>query len=230
MSLGEVEAAEVLHELELCETARSQTDRVSQAATADTHRAQAVLDAVHDGARALVNRNRELRTSASAVRDSLERARLATLNAGLEGARIGEPLGKAVLTMADETRALLARALESLEDHLSLLSELERERDRWFAELLQSRELCGSAAQRLRELGGLEAASSQALGRLGASLRRHLGSEPERAKLLSQASEQARALRESLARLRELGASDPESLQALLEPIASLMSRGSGSP
>lgn len=227
MSLSEIDAAELLHQLELGEEARSKADRASQAATSDASRAQAVLEAVHDGARILVHRNRELRGSAGALRDALDRARLAALNAGLEGARLGEPVGKAVLVMADDVRTLISRGIDALEEHLSLFGEVERERERWMDELAQTRELCASAVQRLRELGGLEAASSQVLGRLQSSLRQKLGAEAERAKLLAEANQQARALGDVVGRLRALGPTDDAALGAVLEPLAALLERKS---
>jgi methyl-accepting chemotaxis protein len=225
MNLSDVDIAELLRQLELGEQSRSRADRASQAATADASRAQAVIEAVHDGARGLVNRNRELRGTAGAVRDSLERARLAALNAGLEGARLGEPVGKAVLVMAEDIRVLLTRATDALEEHVSLFSELERERERWLDELSQTRELVAAAAQRLRELGGLESASGQALARLHANLLRHLGDEPEKLRLFAEASAQVQALSESLVRLRSLNPEGDASLSALVEPLAALLER-----
>jgi len=225
MNLTEADAAEISRLLEVGEEARSQADRMSQGATADASRAQAVIDAVHDGARVLVHRNRELRSSASAVRDALERARLAALNAGLEGARLGEPVGKAVLVMADDLRVLLSRATEALEDHTALFSELERERDRWLDELSQTRELVAAAAQRLRELGGVEAVSSQALSRLRANLKQHLGTAPERARIMAEAGSQVRALNDSLAKLKALGPEGETGAALLIEPLSALFER-----
>ncbi|MFZ5895861.1 MAG: methyl-accepting chemotaxis protein [Myxococcota bacterium] len=230
MNLTEADAAEILRLLEAGEAARSQVDRLSQGATADASRAQAVIEAVHDGARMLGHRSREMRQSASAVRDSLERARIAALNAGLEGARLGEPVGKAVLVMADDVRVLLARATEALEEHVALFGELERERERWLDELSQTRELVAAAAQRLRELGGLESASSQGLSRLHSQLRQHLGSAPERARLLADAGAQLRALSESLGKLKALGPEGESSASKLIAPLSTLLSRNDEQP
>lgn len=230
MSVADAESLELLRLLEQGEDARARADRASQAATSDASRAQAVLDAVYDSARLLVPRNRELRSSAAAVRDALERARLSALNAGLEGARLGEPVGRAVLTMADDVRALLTRAVETLEEHVGLLGELEREREHWLEDLSQSRELSASAVQRLRELGGIEGVSSQALRRLQTSLLQRLGAEPERVRLLSEAAEQARALGDAVTRLRSLGAPDDPALSALLAPISALLREGNDAP
>lgn len=226
MSVADTESLELLRLLEQGEDARTRADRASQAATSDATRAQAVLDAVYDSARLLVPRSRELRSSATAVRDALERARLSALNAGLEGARLGEPVGRAVLTMADDVRTLLTRAVDTLEEHVALLGELEREREHWLDELSQSRELSASSLQRLRELGGIEAVFSQALRRLQTSLLQRLGAEPERVRLLADAAEQARALGDAVTRLRALGAPDDPALSELLAPISALLRNG----
>jgi len=217
-------ALAVLAVLDAAEQTQLRAEEAAQAGVGSAARARAVLDAVHDGARGLLGRGREVRASATSVRDSLERARLATLNAGLEGARLGEPLGKAVVAMADDMRALLSRAQDALDEHLGLLAEIDRERERWLDELSQSRELCGAAVQALDELRRLEVGAAEALARLGQSLRRHVGAAPERARLVSDAAEQSRALVDSLSRLRALGAGDDAELRALLEPIARLFS------
>jgi hypothetical protein len=96
-------------------------------------------------------------------------------------------------------------------------------------ELSQTRELCGSAVQRLRELGGLEAASAQVLGRVQTSLRKKLGGEAERAKLLAEASEQARALGDVVSRLRALAPGDDAALHTVLGPLTALLEPGDGS-
>ncbi len=228
MGLTQLDIADFLKELTQGEQARASADRAAQAATADATRAQGVLGAVQDSARLLVNRNRELRASANAVRDAIDRARLAALNAGLEGARLGEPLGKAVLTMADDVRVLLSRGLDALEEHVSSLSELERERERWLEDLTQTQDLCGGAVQRLRELGGLQTALAHNLTRLSGRLRAELGSDGERELLLAEASQRAESLRETLRRLQG-HAADPD-VAALLEPLQQLLQRPDGKP
>src|SRR5262245_9023522 len=230
MSLPDPDGLSLLRLLEQGEEARARADRASQAATSDATRAQAVLDAVYDSARLLAPRNRELRNSAGAVRDALDRARLAALNAGLEGARLGEPMGRAVLTMAGDVRAPLTRAIDSLDEHSNLFGEVEREREHWVDELTQCRELSASAVQRLRELGGIEAAASQAARRLQASLRQSLGTEPERAELLAEAAERARSLGETVARLRSLGTPDEPASSDLLTAPDTPLRGGNGAP
>ena len=227
MSLTTLELADLLRELAHAEQARASADRAGQAATADATRAQAVLEAVQDGARLITSRNRELRASAQGVREALDRARLAALNAGLEGAKLGEPLGKAVLTMADDLRVLIARGQDALEEHAATLGELERERERWLEELSQTRELCAAALQRLRELGGLQAAFARSQARMAERLKEAIGGDAEREQLLAEASERAHALRESLGRLRD--PNDPE-LRALLEPLRALLNNSAESP
>ena len=101
-----------------------------QAAGATAAQQRSALDAAADHARLLVARGRDLHAAAQQVRDSLDRAKLVALNAGLEGSRLAEPAGKAMLAIADEMRGLVTRALESLDEHLSLLGQVERERDK----------------------------------------------------------------------------------------------------
>jgi hypothetical protein len=223
MSLSPIDLAELLRELSDAEHARASADRAAQAATAEATRAQAVLDTVQDGARLLGQRGRELKHSANAVRDALERARLSALNAALEGAKLGEPLGKAVLTMADDVRAQLSRCADSLEEHLGTLAELDRDRERWLDELRQTRELCAGAAQRLRELGGWQSALARSTSRLSERFRTELGSDAERLQLLAEAGQRTAALRETLERLR--GHDSAPDIEALLAPLEAALAQ-----
>jgi len=95
------------------------------------------LEAVQDAGQRLSARGRDIRNSLQQLRESVDRAKLTALNAGLEGARLGDPAGKALVIMGDEVRQLLARALEALEEHAALLADVDRDRDRCLAELNQ---------------------------------------------------------------------------------------------
>jgi hypothetical protein len=131
--------------------------------------------------------------------------------------------------MADELRSLLSRALETLDEHVSLLGELDRERERWLTELGQTCELSASSLQRLRELGGFEGAAAQALQRLASELRRHVDGDPARTRLLAEVNGQARALAESLGKLQQLDGDGTSLLDDALEPLQALLGR-SGDP
>jgi hypothetical protein len=226
MSEAEPRLLELLSQLELLENGREREGKALQALAQEATRGRSVLDSVHDAARAQAARQRELTASIQKLREPLERARLTALNAGLEGARKGDPVGKALVTMAEELRVLLARALDALDEHSSAVALSDSERERWVQELSLARELSSSLFERARELQALEAGFVPALERLGNALRRALGADPERAKMLARAAEQARALQASLHALGP-DALDPE-LRPLLEPLAQRLTRESG--
>lgn len=216
----------LLSDLDETEASRQKADKAVQALAQEAARGRTLFDAVHDAARGQSLRSRELKESARQLRDPLERARLTALNAGLEGARKGDPVGKALVVMAEELRVLLARALDALGEHSAALSDVDREREQWVEQLGAARELSAALFERTRELQVIEAGSVSAFERLGASVRRALGADPERARLLLSAAQQARALDESLSRL-QAGPDEPE-LSAVLEPLAKKLGREGG--
>src|SRR5262249_15004043 len=110
--------------------AAEQAEQAELDATAAATRGRSELDLLSEAVRSLPARSRELGTTLQLLREALERAKLAALNAGLEGARLGEPIGHALVDLAGDLRELLSRAVGTLEEHAALLGELERERDR----------------------------------------------------------------------------------------------------
>jgi hypothetical protein len=216
-------ALALLAVLDEAEASRQKADKAVQALAQESARGRTLFDAVHDAARAHSLRSRELKESARQLRDPLERARLTALNAGLEGARKGDPVGKALVVMAEELRVLLARALDALAEHSAALTDVDREREQWVEQLGAARELSGTLFEKSRELQVIDAGSARALERLGESLRSVVGVDPERARLLLRAAEQARALDDSLSRL-QAGSHEPE-LAAVLEPLAKKLGR-----
>lgn len=223
---GRPRALELMTELELLESSREREGKALQALVQEAARGRSTFDAVHEAARAQAKDSREAQGRAQTLREPLERARLTALNAGLEGARKGDPVGKVLVAMAEELRVLLARSLDALDEHSSALAAAERERERWVGELAVARELSSSVFERARELQALGAGSVSVLERLGAGLRRELGADPERARVLVRAAEQARALEASLEALGA-GALDPE-LEPLLEPLKERLSQRGG--
>lgn len=216
----------VLSDLDETEASRQKADQALQALAQESARGRTLFDAVHDAARAQSLRSRELKETARQLRDPLERARLTALNAGLEGARKGDPVGKALVVMADELRVLLARALDALAEHSAALSDVDREREQWVEQLGAARDLSDALFEKSRELQVIEAGAARALERLGGGVRRALGADPERARLLLRAAEHARALDDSLSRLTA-GPHEPE-LSAVLAPLAKKLGREGG--
>ena len=67
------------------------------------------MDAVADRTRALSSRAAELQAGFARVLDAFERLGLVALNAGLEGARLGEAEGRQLGLVSDEVRAQSSR-------------------------------------------------------------------------------------------------------------------------
>ena len=106
------------------------------------------VEACADQARRLEVRLRDTRSSASQLSDTLERIKLVALNTGLEGARLGESSGKALVAIAEEVRNLASRGLEIVAAHTRLVEEAEVEQSK----LIQSSELAQSLAQGLSNM------------------------------------------------------------------------------
>ena len=204
----------------LIEAARRAAEQAEQAeldATAALSRGRGELEALSEAMRVLPARSRELRTNVQLLREALDRAKLSALNAGLEGARLGDPMGRVLVDLAGDLRDLLSRAVGTLEEHTTLLTELERERERVAESLGSARSALatgGEALGRAQPLRRELAKSMTELERLAAAA---LGTDPQTARLLASAADQARALGQSLSSLVESGAG--EAARELVEPL-----------
>jgi methyl-accepting chemotaxis protein len=114
-------------------------------ATQGLQQCRSQVEACTDQARRLEVRLRDTRSSASQIADALERIKLVALNTGLEGARLGESSGKALVGIAEEVRNLASRGLEVLAAHIRLVEEAEVEQSK----LIQTAEMAQSVAHDL---------------------------------------------------------------------------------
>jgi len=171
-----------------------------QATTAAEQHA-AALSATVDDAQALTTRARDLRASTDLVREALERAKLLALNAGLEGARLGEPAGRILVTLADEVRTATARGLESLGEHVQLLAQVDRERERLGSRLTNVSQGAGALAGALAQMNAEHETATRALDELESELRRTPGADPDAARTVADASRHAQALLQALGEL-----------------------------
>jgi hypothetical protein len=103
------------------------------------------IETCADQARRLEVRLRDTKSSATQLADALDRIKLIALNTGLEGARLGEPSGKALVAVADEVRNLAGRGLEVVASHIRLMEEAELEQQK----LAQTAELAQTLAMDL---------------------------------------------------------------------------------
>lgn len=222
--LGAEDKARLLKTLAAAEQAAQDAERALEIASASATRQSGDIDSLVDGAQRLAARGRDLRASVQQVRDMLERAKLNALNAGLEGARLGEPIGKVVVSMSDELRGLLARSIDEIDEHSNLLVEVERDRERWVAEVDPLFESTRALRDELARIQTLQRESSAAIAALGDELRRTIGGDPETLAMIAEASELTRNLSRVLGRIAEKSpdALASDALSRLLEPLLSL--------
>jgi methyl-accepting chemotaxis protein len=183
--------------LKAAESAMSTT----QGAGATAAQQRTALDAAADHARLLTARERDVRGAAQRVRETLERAKLVALNAALEGARLGEPAGKAMVAVADEMRALAQRGLEAVDEQQGVLGQIDRERDKLSEQVEHSRQRAATLADDLLRAQAAQREAVNALGELGRGLHQTTGTDPETARVVVAAADHARGLVDALSAL-----------------------------
>jgi methyl-accepting chemotaxis protein len=162
---------------------------------------QSALAALTDAIRLLSALARDQRTSLDQVRDAVDRARLVALNAGLEGARVGEPTGKALVVFGEESRTLLARALEAVAEPIALSAQVDQEHDRLRDQVDQAQRRASDLTDQIAASVTARAQAEAALQALGETLERVTGTDPETARALAAAARHARGLFEALSSL-----------------------------
>lgn len=216
--LSLVQGARLLAALEATRKAAARVASGETEVSRLMQRQRAELEMAQEAAQKLASRSRDIRNSLQLLRESIDRAKLTALNAGLEGARLGEPVGKALVVMGDEVRNLLARAVDALEEHGALLVEVERDRERQLTELAQLSESTRQASS--AQLGACEQSqlTIALLGELRTDLGELFGTDPEAARALGEAATQVKNVAQSL---REL--TSPLGEAALLELLSPLL-------
>jgi len=222
-SISAVQAARLLAALEATKTAAGHANHEQREASSGLARQRVELETVQESVRNLVSRGRDLRNTLQVLRESVDRAKLSALNAGLEGARLGESVGKALVVMSDEQRNLLARALDALEEHGTLLAELERERERCVAGLSQlgdGARQTGAAFSRAEQQSQLTCAF---LDQVRSDFSEIFGDDPEAARALGEAAAHVRTAASSLRELTQRAPLGADALRELLSPLLALI-------
>lgn len=200
-SAGQLDAPRLLGARQRTDDAVALASTHCQGAGATLAQQRAAIDGAGDHARQLAARARDLTASLERTRDALRRVQLLALNAALEGARIGDNLGKAMVSVADEVRAASGRGLESVEEHQGLLAALSSDRERVGELIDQARQRSATLADELlRSQSALRDASS-ALTELGTLVEAGTGTDAETARAVVEAGQHARALAAALARV-----------------------------
>lgn len=183
------------------------------------------VEAVADRARAAAVRAQELSTSFARLSDAFDRLGLVALNAGLEGARVGESVGRSLLLVSDEVRAQSTRGNENARELAATLSEVGAELSQLNGHLDQVREASGEVAHEAARASAASAEADRVLMEMGEGLRKATESDPETVMAVAEASEHARALMTSLGALsgkvpRALLLS---ALRPMLDPLARIL-------
>jgi hypothetical protein len=188
--------------------AAADSEQASGQAQAQAARQAAEIESLLEGGERLALRGRDLRASVQELRDTLERGRLSTLNAALEGARLGEVAGKALMAMTEEVRSALGRSADVLDEHATRVAELERERERLVLALGPLADAARAVSAEIARAAERNHTQREALTELGGELRQQLGVDPELGGLLARATREAGELLDTLAALEARGAHD----------------------
>jgi chromosome segregation ATPase len=186
--------------------ASAEADQASGQAEAQAARQAAEIEGLLEGGERLTLRGRDLRASVQELRETLERGRLSTLNAALEGARLGEVAGKALMAMTDEVKSALGRSSDVLDDHATRVAELERERERLVLALGPLADAARALASEIARAAERSHSQRDALAELSSELRQQLGVDPELGGLVARATREAADLLDTLAALESRGA------------------------
>jgi len=188
------------------------------------------VDAVGDRSRAAGARAQELSTAFTRVVDSFDRLALVALNAGLEGARLGESAGRSLLLVSDEVRAQTSRGGDSARELAAALAEIGTELSQINAQLEQVRELASDVAHEAARASAAGAEADRVLVEMSDGLRRTTDRDAETVLAVAEAGEHARALVSSLASLsgRVPRALLVSALRPMLEPLARVLAEEDG--
>jgi methyl-accepting chemotaxis protein len=183
------------------------------------------VDGLADRARATAARAQDLSTSFARITDAFARLELVALNAGLEGARLGESAGHALGLVSDEVKSHATRGTEASRELSHALGEVGTELVQVHGNLDRARDAASEIAQEAARVGGAAADAERALTELKDRLRKTTGSDPETARAIATASDHARAL---LGALGELNGMAPRSvvlaaMRPVLEPLLELL-------
>jgi methyl-accepting chemotaxis protein len=197
----------------------------AQRIAATAARQRAAMESVAERARALAARVAELHSGAARVLDAFERLGLVALNAGLEGARVGETEGRQLALVGDEVRGHSVRGGDASRELTTQIAGLTSELAQLEAQVGQAQAVVAEVTQEATRAAGAAGDAEAALVDTGERIKRATGSDPESVRALAEASERTRALAASLTTLRDkvprallLGI-----LRPAVEPLAALL-------
>jgi len=203
------------------ETSSKQASEAAERAATSTAKQRATLDAGADEVRAVAARNDELQRHVARLADAFERLNVVALNAGLEGARLGDIAGRPLTLVSEEVRAQTERGAEAAREIGRSLADCSRELGGLTTRFDDARSHGADVTQLASSAAASASEAARALGELGERLRTATGSDPETAQAIAQATEHARALVSALGTLsgRVPRALLTTALRPVLEPL-----------
>ncbi len=183
---------------------------------ASTARQQALLDGITELARQAANRSPEIQEPTSRIVKALDRLRLVALNVGLEGARLGDPTGRALMNVADEVRSLSEGAEEALQDLGTALDDIH---STWNQVVRRTDELRDSHASIVAQAGKQQTVAQDIVEQVeafGHHAQALSDTDPQTAVVLAQIAEHAKGLFDGLSSLG--GRARRELLRSALGP------------
>jgi methyl-accepting chemotaxis protein len=200
----------------------------AHAIAAHAAKQRAAADVLTDRAHAVGARAQELAAGFGRVTDAFERLGLVALNAGLEGARLGESQGRALLLVSDEVRIHVARGSEGARELTTTLGDVAGDVAKLQTYIEQVRQGAQDASQEAARVAAAATEAERSIGELGARLEQVTGSDPETARLVGEAGKHAKAL---VLALTALGSKAPSKVVVnALRPVLGPLARALGDP
>lgn len=205
--------------------ASGEAEKLGERVVASAARHRTNVEAALERANQAIGRREVLVTDLRHVQESVERLGVVGLNAGLEGARSAEPMGRGLLLVSEEIRAHVGRAADSARElgaHLDELTEV-------VADLAHRMERVQREAQELAtdssQLKSAVQDSLAGLADLETLLRKATGIDPQTAKYVVQVGEHTKGLLGALNALEGVGARQAAAaLVPLLSPLLKVIS------
>lgn len=194
-------------------------------------RQRASIDAAGERANLVTARAEGLTASAARVTESFERLGVIALNSGLEGARLPEPQGRALLLLSEEIRANVRRGADASAQLVRVVDEIGVESTEVRRRLERARAEVNDVGQEAAQLQAAAQQATKSIEDLGARLRRATGVDPEVARAVAAATEHARGLMTALSTLTTAAREAPvmRALKPVIGPLVRLLREIEGS-
>jgi hypothetical protein len=192
---------------------------------ASVARQRAFIEGAAERANLVAARSEGLAANAARVAESFERLGVVALNAGLEGARVAEPQGRALLLLSEEIRANVVRGADAAEQLGRVVEEIASESAEVRRQLERSRGEVSEVGQEAAQLQAAAQQASKSLDDLASRLRRATGIDPETARAVALATEHARGLMTALSTLSTAAQAAPVlgALRPVIAPLTRLL-------